>query len=81
MCPVEALPGHKYDASFNHETLTNNIKSMKIKARAAQNFKEAFQLAQSSVDEKYGLVLITGSSSIVAEYWKFKGIKKFRTLP
>ncbi|QQR53977.1 hypothetical protein IPH25_03950 [bacterium] len=76
VCPVEALPGHKYDASFNHETLTNNIKSMKIKARAAQNFKEAFQLAQSSVDEKYGLVLITGSSSIVAEYWKFKGIKK-----
>jgi len=49
---------------------------MKIKAKSARSFKEAFQAAEKSVDERYGLVVIAGSSSLITEYWRYKGIKK-----
>lgn len=75
--PVELVPGHSGTANLDVEKITNDIKSMKIKARSCKNFKEAFESAQKSVDERQGLVVITGSSSAVAEYWKLKGIKKF----
>lgn len=76
VCPVQSLPGHKKEVPFDYEKLTNDIKSMKIKARSAKNFKEAFDIAQSAVDNRYGLVVLTGSTSIVSEYWKDRGIKK-----
>lgn len=76
ICPVQALPGHKQDVMFDYEKLTNDIKSMKIKARSAKDFKEAFEIAQSIVDERHGLVVLTGSTSILNEYWKYRGIKK-----
>lgn len=74
---AELAPGHEGAANFDIEKITNNIKSMKIKAKSSKNFKEAFEAAQKTVDERHGLVVITGSSSAVAEYWKYKGIKKF----
>ena len=37
---------------------------------------EAFEIAQKSVDERHGLVVITGSSALISEYWQLKGIKK-----
>lgn len=58
------------------EKTTNAIKTMKIKAKSAKSFDEAFELAQKSVDERHGLVVITGSTSAITEYWKYKGIKK-----
>ncbi|RTL07233.1 hypothetical protein EKK58_03595 [Candidatus Dependentiae bacterium] len=76
ICPVQSIPGQKQDVLFDYEKLTNDIKSMKIKARSAKNFKEAFDIAQSIVDERHGLVVLTGSTSIVTEYWKYRGIKK-----
>jgi|GEM_PF-284083 len=76
VCPVEPVPGHHGDQVWDVEQVTNDIKSMKIKARSSKNFKEAFEIAQKSVDERHGLVVITGSPSIVTEYWKNKGIKK-----
>lgn len=76
VCPVETVPGHKGDTSWDIDKVTNDIKSMKIKAKAAKNFKEAFDAAQKTVDERYGLVVITGCASIVSEYWHYKGIKK-----
>jgi len=76
VCPVEKIPGLGGDASWDVEKVTNDIKSMKIKAKATKNFKEAFEAAQKSVDERHGLVVITGSSTILAEYWHLKGIKK-----
>lgn len=76
VCSVAPAPGHKGDAAWDVEKVTNDIKSMKIKARGAENFKEAFELAQKSVDERHGLVVITGSPSIISEYWKYKGMKK-----
>ena len=49
---------------------------MKIKAHSAKSFKEAFEAAQKSVDERHGLVVVTGSPAIISEYWHYKGIKK-----
>lgn len=77
VCPVDVVPGHKGVTPSDIEKITNDIKSMKIKARSAANFKEAFEAAQKTVDERHGLVVITGSASIVSEYWNYKGIKKF----
>ncbi len=79
VCPVEPAPGHQGDQVWDVEQVTNDIKSMKIKARSSKNFKEAFEIAQKSVDERHGLVVITGSPSIITEYWKNKGIKKITT--
>lgn len=76
VCPVSLVPGHRGIQDLDIEKITNNIKSMKIKAKSTKNFKEAFESAQKSVDERHGLVVITGSPSVIAEYWKYKGIKK-----
>ena len=76
VCPVEAVAGQDGSTSWNVEQITNDIKSMKIKAKAAKSFKEAFNAAQKTVDERNGLVVITGSSAIISEYWQQKGIKK-----
>lgn len=76
VCPVEKIPGHGGHNSWDVEKVTNDIKTMKIKVKATKNFKEAFELAQKSVDERHGLVVVAGSSSLVTEYWNLKGIKK-----
>ena len=57
-------------------TITNDIKNVKVKAHSAKNFNEAFDLAKKTVDERYGLIVIVGSKSIVTEYWNHKNIKK-----
>jgi len=78
ICPItDVLPGTHEDKSWNVEQVTNDLKTMKIKAKACKNFEEAFDLAKKSVDERHGLVVITGSQSIIAEYWHHKDIKKF----
>jgi dihydrofolate synthase/folylpolyglutamate synthase len=77
ICPVASAGAEHYNAqSWNVDQVINDIKTMKIKAKAANSFKEAFEAAQKSVDERHGLVAITGSSAIVAEYWTYKGIKR-----
>ena len=76
VCPVTPVPGQNEGPSWDIEKVTNDIKSMKIKARSAKTFKEAFEAAQKTVDERHGLVIVTGSSAIVSEYWHYKGIKK-----
>ncbi|MBA3954582.1 hypothetical protein H0X48_04665 [Candidatus Dependentiae bacterium] len=78
ICPLEeALPGNKEETSWDIEKVTNDVKSMKVKARACKSFEEAFDLAKKSVDERHGLVVIAGSQSIINSYWRYKGIKKF----
>jgi dihydrofolate synthase / folylpolyglutamate synthase len=78
ICPIDdALPGTDESTSWDVEKVANDVKSMKVKARACKNFEEAFELAKKSVDERHGLVVITGSKSIVNNYWRLKGIKKF----
>lgn len=76
VCPVASAPSNQSLVSMDVEKFTNDIKSMKIKAKATKSFKEAFEIAQKSVDERHGLVVITGSTEVVAEYWHYKGIKK-----
>lgn len=78
ICPIDKpLAGIGENESWDVEKVTNDIKSMKIKAKACKNFEEAFELAKKSVDERYGLVVVTGSRSIINNYWHYKGIKKF----
>ncbi len=77
VCPVASIPGHVDAPSWDVEKVTNEIKSMKIKAKACANFKEAFEAAQKTVDERNGLVVVTGSTGIVTEFWRHKGLKKF----
>lgn len=76
-CPVKPLPGHVDTESWDMEKVINDTKGMKIKAKACATFKEAFEAACKSVDERHGLVVVTGSPAIIAEYWKHKGVKKF----
>jgi dihydrofolate synthase / folylpolyglutamate synthase len=78
ICPIkEALPGLHEEISWDVEKVTNDVKSMKVKARACKSFEEAFELAKKSVDERHGLIVVTGSQSIINNYWRHKGIKKF----
>lgn len=76
VCPVTNAAYDKGLPSWDVEKVTNDIKNMKIKARSCKSFAEAFDIAQKSVDERHGLVVITGSSALVSEYWQIKGIKK-----
>lgn len=78
LCPIDAeLPGVVEGSSWDVEKVTNDIKGMKIRARACNSFEEAFDIAKKSVDERHGLVVITGSTAIINQYWRHKGIKKF----
>lgn len=77
VCPIEdALPGNDEETSWNVEQVTNDVKSMKMKAQAFNSFAEAFEAAKTSVDARNGLVVVTGSQSIIHSYWNHKGIKK-----
>ena len=76
VCPAFPLTGDKTQNLINVEQLTNDIKGMKIKARSAKNLKSALEAAKDTVDERNGLVIITGSTAIVSQYWEEKGIKK-----
>lgn len=78
VCPLKEAKGYtEHKENWDIEKITNDIKGMKIKARSAKNFEEAYEIAEKSVDERHGLVVITGSPEIVSEYWEYKGIKKF----
>jgi dihydrofolate synthase / folylpolyglutamate synthase len=78
LCPLGVtIPSVQESISWDVEQVANDIKSMKIKARSFKTFEEAFDAAKKSVDERHGLVVITGSQSIIHNYWHQKGIKKF----
>jgi len=76
VCPANTQPGQKGGKSWDVEKITNDIKSMKIKAKSSKSFKEAFEAAQKTVDDRHGLVVVTGSTSVITEYWHYKGMKK-----
>jgi folylpolyglutamate synthase/dihydropteroate synthase len=76
ICPstpsAENINGRSWDA----EAIAHELKNMKVKARAASSFAEALSIAKSSVDERQGLIAISGSQEMVSAYWHTKGIKK-----
>lgn len=76
-CPVDDLiPGSTQRSPWDAEKMAQAIKNLKIKARSSKDFKEAFELAKKNIDERQGLIVITGSSAIINEYWNQRGIKK-----
>ena len=78
ICPInEQVKGVNEDKGWNIEQVAHQIKSMKVKARTCKNFDEAYDIAKKSVDERHGLVVITGSYAIINQYWHHQGIKKF----
>jgi folylpolyglutamate synthase/dihydropteroate synthase len=77
ICPLEnPLPGSGEDVSWDVEAVAHDMKGLKIKTRACASFSEAFALAVKSVDERHGLVAVTGSRSIIQNYWQLQGMKK-----
>ena len=50
ICPIESpVPGVNEEESWDIEQVTNDVKSMKIKARACKNFEEAFELQKKQL--------------------------------
>ncbi len=80
LCPTKPMPETTVtlgnNASWDITRIANDLKAMKLKVRTAENLKEALEHASQSVDERNGLVVITGSQEIVSEYWHNKGTKK-----
>jgi dihydrofolate synthase/folylpolyglutamate synthase len=74
--PVTPMPGQKGGTPWDAEAMANAIKGMKVKTKAAKDFKDAFESATKLVDDRHGLVVIAGSTSLVSEYWHYKGMKK-----
>ncbi len=77
LCPVTTKTlSHTHAATWDIEKVANELKNMKVKARTFKSFKEAVEIAKKGVDERNGLVVITGSQAIVTQYWNHKGTKK-----
>lgn len=76
ICPVKPIDGDNNSQSWDIEAITNSIKGMKVNARSCKSFKEAFEAALNLVDKRHGLITITGGTSVMSEYWQYKGIKK-----
>ena len=60
----------------NPQDLAKIARDLGITAKAYNSFGEAFDAAKETVDDRQGLVVITGAESLVSEYWKYKDIKK-----
>lgn len=70
-----SLPGEI--ESHNPEELANIAKELNLKAKACSSLSEALEGAKAAIDEREGLIAISGSQNIVTEFWKLRGIKKF----
>jgi dihydrofolate synthase/folylpolyglutamate synthase len=75
ICNVPDRADNK-NSSWNAETVAQDMKALKIKARAMRNFKDAFDAAKKTVNDRHGLIAIAGSESFISEFWNYKGMKK-----
>ncbi|MBX9831136.1 hypothetical protein K2X40_04210 [Candidatus Babeliales bacterium] len=64
-------------ACHDAQDLALMAKELNVKAKACANFKEAFEQTKSAVDERDGMICISGSPELISEYWNYRGIKKF----
>ncbi len=76
-CPTLATLNTKktsYQAiqPWEPDKLTVLARNAKLKARCARNLTEALEWAEKAVDLRHGLVVITGSQNILADYWNLK---------
>ena len=81
---LKKVTGNIYFVPLSEETpyhtpedLASLSKELNISAHACKTFDEAFNKAKSTVDERDGLIVITGTKSMVTNYWNNRGIKKF----
>lgn len=74
---VDLATDHGTPRGHSAEQLASLAKEMNIKARACVSLKDAFEVAKASVDERDGLVAISGSPEFITGYWHLRGIKKF----
>lgn len=70
------IPFSGKDASHSPDELATMAKELNIKAKACAHFAEAFDIARKTVDERNGVICLTGSDEIISEYWHFRGVKK-----
>jgi len=70
-CP---LPGHM--TCHDAQDLGAIAKELNVKVKVCTSFAEGLEQAKAAVDERDGLVAISGSNSMVSEYWKLRGMKK-----
>ena len=75
LCPLPANESGIAD-SWNADDVAQEMRIFKIKAKSSDTFKEAFEAAKKTVNERQGLIVVTGSSAVVAEFWNVKGVKK-----
>jgi folylpolyglutamate synthase/dihydrofolate synthase len=77
ICPVQPQSNTPVaQTSWNAEQITNDLKTLKIKARASKDLKDAYEFAKKSVDERNGLIVIAGSNAVINEYLELKGVKR-----
>lgn len=71
---VPLMPGEV--ACHDVQDLATIAKELNVKAKACATLAEAFDLAKTTVDERDGVIVVSGSNGLVSEYWKLRGIKK-----
>lgn len=62
--------------SWDVDQIANDVKNVKIKAHVAKDLESALEYGQKHVDERSGLIVISGSNTALAEYWKLKDSTK-----
>ncbi len=53
------------------------FKELKVKIKVNDSFKDAFDTAKKIATDRNSLIVVTGSTDIIKQYFDYKGIKKF----
>ena len=73
LCPLNKdLCRHESSEDVNLEDLAKEMRTMKIKAEIFQNFSDAYETAKKTVDGRDGLIVISGSQTVISEYVQHK---------
>ena len=76
LCPInDSVQKHEIIESWDLEIIAKDVQSLKVKVKVCGNFASAFEAAKKSVDERHGLIVVSGSQAIVSEYLKYKNCK------
>lgn len=75
ICPLPTRADLPY-TSWNVETVVQDLKSSKIKARSSQSLEDAFESSKKILTDRNSLIVVAGPNSFIAHYWNHKGIKK-----
>ncbi len=74
ICPTHKVQGKE---SWDMAGYQEVFKDLKVKIKTTDSFKEAFDAAKKIATDRSSLVVITGSTDIIKDYFDYKGIKKF----